>query len=60
MEKWEWQITVCTPSVPMDAQRSGVKFLQSLVSGAGTLFLILAVAAPAHHHWYQFFIAAGW
>jgi len=37
MEKWEWQITVCTPSVPMDPQRSGVKFLQSLVSGAGTL-----------------------
>jgi hypothetical protein len=41
-------------------QRRGVNFLQSLVSGVPLRFLTLAVAAPAHHHWCQFFIAAGW
>jgi hypothetical protein len=28
--------------------------------GIGLRFLTLAVAAPAHHHWCQFFIAARW
>src|SRR5260370_29439757 len=43
--------------------RRGVSFPQSLVSGVppATLalrFLTLAVTAPTHHHWSQFFIAA--
>jgi len=45
-------------------QRRGVIFLQSLVSGVpryiSLRFLTLAVTAPAHHHWCQFFIAARW
>jgi hypothetical protein len=45
--------------------RRGVSFPQSLVSAVppATLalrFLTLAVTAPAHHHWCQFFIAARW
>jgi hypothetical protein len=45
-------------------QRRGLCFLQSLFSGippatSALRFLTLAVVAPAHHYWCQFFIAAG-